>query len=144
MADNGNFFSTPRGRQIIYVCAAVILLLLVFHAGVVAGSRRGFGRSDHMMRAHFFNMRLPEDFIQGGHGAVGIVQNVSGPTFTLQTRDGGSEKVLVATSTILRNQSGDASSSALTSGDFVIVLGTPNPDGSLSAHLIRIAPRPPQ
>ena len=124
---------------------ALILALLIFHAGVVYGSHRNpFGRHDaeRGFRPSFFpeNFELPHGFIPSGHGAVGTVSSVSLPTFTLKTRAGTSQTVSISSSTVIRSRSG-IDIKTLSVGNQVIVLGEPNEQenqGSIEATIIRI------
>lgn len=155
MADIKNIFfdfkkAAPSGatRLFLYVLGIVLVVLLIFHAGFVAGSRhRSYpGEGGLGFRVHapgFGEMRLPRGFLPHGHGTVGTIQSISTSSITLQTRDGSSQTVLVSDKTLIRNSDGSASSSALTKGLPVIVLGTPDETGQISAELIRLLPPPP-
>jgi|SRR3989344_7553929 len=134
---------SEKVRQVLYGLGILFVAMLIFHAGVVTGSHRhfpgkagpGFG-----LRGPGFNVQLPRGFIPNGHGSVGTIQNVSTSSITLQTRDGATQTVLLTDKTSIRTQSGAASSTALSVGQQVIILGTPNDDGTISADLIRATP----
>ncbi|MDE1919139.1 MAG: hypothetical protein KGH56_00370 [Patescibacteria group bacterium] len=134
--------SSKKVRLAAGVVGALILALLIFHAGVVVGAHRGssFRRdADGGFRHPFFpgGFMLPHGFIPNAHGAVGTVSAVSLPTFTIETRYGTSQTILVGTSTILR-AAGDASATRISTGDNVIVLGEPDGQGRITATFIRI------
>ena len=136
---------SEKVRWILYGFGVFFVALLIFHAGVVTGSHRhfsdrpgpGFG-----FRGPGFNVQMPRGFIYNGHGAVGTIQSVSTSSITLQTRDGTTQTVLLTGKTSIRTASGAASSTALSVGQQVIILGTPNDDGTISADLIRATPGP--
>ena len=129
-------------RYLLYGLGALLLVLLIFHAGVVAGShRRHSERGEWGFRPPFpgfFDVRLPRGFILDGHGTVGVVQSVGSSSIILQTRDDSTKTVFLSSKTIIRAGFGDASSTALSPGLHIVVLGTPNNDGALFADLIRV------
>lgn len=143
MSNFKEFMSSKNGQRILYGIGAVILAMLIFHAGVAIGSHRNFrgnGERNWGFRAPGFDVRFPRGFIQNGHGAVGIIQNVATSSITVQTRDGGTQTILITEKATIRSQSRNASSTVLTAGQQVVILGTPNDDGSMSANLIRVIP----
>ncbi len=119
------------------VIGALILAFLIFHVGAVYGSHRNpFGRHDaeYGFRSSFFprGFELPHEFIQNDHGAVGSITLMMPPTFTMQTRDGASQTILIGTSTVIRGRT------PLSAGDGVIILGEPDSLGRIDATLIRV------
>lgn len=123
---------------------ALLLATLIFHAGVVVGSHRGqWGRhdADRGFRSPFLpgGFEMPHGFIQNGHGAVGTISALSLPTFTMQTREGTDQTILVGTSTIIRAM-GTSSASSLSVGNKIVVLGEPDAQGRIDAKLIRVLP----
>ncbi|MHB8660557.1 MAG: DUF5666 domain-containing protein [Minisyncoccota bacterium] len=134
----------PSGktRVIIGVIGALVLALLIFHAGIAVGSHRSFfGRRgmDRNFRHTFLpgGFMLPYGFIPNSHGAVGTVTAVTLPTFAVQTRDGTSKEILVATSTIIHDGNNE-SAAAIAAGDQIIILGEPDSQGRIDARFIRI------
>lgn len=134
---------SEKVRRVLYGLGVLLVALLIFHAGVVTGSHRhspGRGGPGFGFRVPGFNVQLPRGFIPNGHGSVGTIQSVSTSSITLQTRDGTTQTVLLTGKTSIRTASGAASSTALSVGQQVIILGTPNDDGTISADLIRATP----
>ena len=147
MSELKDFISSGWGRRVLSGLGVLLIALLIFHAGVSIGSRRHFqgrGGPGFGFRAApgFFEVRMPRGFIQNGHGTVGTVESVSTSSIMVDTRDGSSQTVLLTDATVIRSGGGDASSTAVSVGQQVIVLGTPNDDGSISANLIRSLPSP--
>lgn len=132
-------FTARRLRIALAALAAIVVALLIFHAGVAVGSRRVlrerggpfFGRPSLSM------MALPHVFIPDGHGAIGSVASVSPASFTLKTRAGETETVLIATTTAIRGANGSATTT-LVVGETVLVLGQPASQGAIKADVIRI------
>ena len=123
---------------------ALLLALLIFHAGVVFGSHRGpFNRPnlDRGFRSPFFpgNFELPHGFIPNNHGAVGTITALALPTFTMETRDGMAKTILVSTSTVIWS-AGTAGAEALSEGARVTVLGVLDNAGRIDAKVIRVFP----
>ncbi len=138
-----SFFS-GRIHIVLAIVAAILLAALIFHAGVVVGSRGGFSRGafgprdEHRFRFSPFGISFPRGFIENGHGAVGTVTDVSLPIFTVKTRGGTSQTVAVGTTTVLRSGGAPASTSTLRVGVPVVIIGEPDGQGRLTAFLIRI------
>lgn len=116
--------------------AALVVALLIFHAGVSVGTRRAF--RERGVAVGRPPAGLPHVFIVRGHGAIGVVEQVATSTFTLRTRDGGNETVDLASTTAIRTAAGEATTTVLARGDTVMVLGTPGASGAIQADLIRI------
>ncbi len=125
-----------RLRIALLTLAAIIVALLIFHAGIAVGSRRAF-RDRGGDFAGRPPMGLPHVFIANGHGAIGSVESISPTSFTLKTRAGETETVMLATTTAVRAASGSATTT-LAAGETVLVLGTPSSQGAIKADVIRI------
>lgn len=134
---------SKRARVTIGIVVALILALLIFHAGVVFGSHRGFGRYDSYrgFRHPFLpsGFALPHGFIPNDHGAVGTISALTPPTLTMKTRGETSQVVVFGTSTMIRDMR-NASTTALSVGAQIVVLGEPDSEGRINAKVIRILP----
>ncbi len=132
-------------RKILVGIGVLFLAVLIFHAGISVGSHRHVSpRNDASwgFRAPGgFNIRMPRGFISNGHGAVGTIQSVASSSVSLKTRDGRTQTVLLTGATTIKNSAGYASSSPLSVGQQIVVLGTPDSDGNIAADLIRVMPR---
>lgn len=146
-------FSSPHAHFVLFSIGAVVISLLIFHAGFVAGAHNRFPLSQEQSRGWNFQapgfgtVHVPHAFIMRGHGIVGIVQNISSSSLTIQTREGETQTVALTSTTQFRNLDGSASSTALVKGLGVMVLGAPDANGQISAEVIRIVPAgfpPPQ
>lgn len=72
---------------------------------------------------------------------TGTITSASSGSLVLDTRDGSSHIVLITPDTTV-SKSVTGSLSDLTTGSMVIVTGTTNQDGSVSANLIQLRPAP--
>ncbi len=137
-----HFIQSHRGRKIILGVGIALIAILIFHAGVVVGMHRHARGEFGVSRGPggFFIARMPHGFIEDGHGAVGVINSVTKTSFKLQGRDGSVQTVLISDTTVVRSFDGDASTSALKKGARVIVLGAPDYNGDISAHLVQIVP----
>lgn len=75
----------------------------------------------------------------GNRGTMGSVINQDANSITLQLPDGSSKIVLLSTSTIFV-KTDKASASDIKNGDKVIVFGTTNSDGSVTAQNVQLNP----
>lgn len=146
MKEFENMVSSKKVRLTAGVIGVVVIALLIFHAGVVFGSHRNsFGGPsgrpgmDRGFRSPFLpsGFELPHGFIQSNHGAVGAITAITLPTFTMETRDGTSQTILISTTTMIRGMEG-GDTGALSVGNKIVVLGEPDSQGHISAKLIRI------
>lgn len=134
--------TSRKGRITLGVIGALILAMLIFHAGVVVGTHRGEFRGLGMSRGFrppFLpsGFELPHGFIQNDHGAVGAIIAVTLPTFTMETREGTSQTIVVSTTTMIRGIEGGGTG-ALSVGNKIVVLGELDSQGRINAKLIRI------
>jgi hypothetical protein len=144
MATLEDYFFTKNTRYALWGAGAVIIALLIFHAGVVVGShQRIHGRLVLQDTGAPGDFIPSETYVESGHGAVGTVESVTLPTFMLQARDGTMQKIYVSSSTIITG--GAHNTSALIGGQTVIVIGDPDDtddQGYLEARIIHVLPSP--
>ncbi len=146
MKELENIVSSKKVRLAIGVIGALVLALLIFHAGVVFGSHRNSfgGPSGRPSMGRGFrppflpgSFELPHGFIPNTHGAVGAITAITPPTFTMETREGTSKTIFVSTSTMIRSMRG-ADTTAFAIGNKIIVIGEPDSQGRIDATLIRV------
>jgi hypothetical protein len=144
--------SSPRVQLALYIVGAVCIAVLIFHAGFIAGSHNRFPSPQgqvpgwNFKAPGFGDIHFPQSFMMQGHGLVGTIQDISTSSITIQTREGDTRTIALTKKTQFRNLDGSASSTALSAGSSIMVLGVPDENGQISADVIRIVPSdfPPQ
>ncbi len=149
MATLEDYFFTKNTKWILWGLLVLLVEALVFHAGVVVGShsrvfmmQSGGPGMSFEARIPFGSagVALPQGFIPGGHGALGIISTIQLPLITLASRDGTVLRVEVGSSTQVSGAPG-ATVNDLHAGDTIIVIGDPTDtdlNGEIDAKLIRI------
>jgi hypothetical protein len=128
----------------------LVVLLLVFQAGIFVGYRRAafsFGSGENFYRAFGRGpgpMGMPRgNDLFSAHGATGRIISVHLPTLVVEDRDGGEKVVLTNTDTQVRKFRDAAAVTDLKTDDFVVVIGSPDDSAEIVAKFIRILPPPP-
>ena len=143
-----DYLFTKKTKWFIWGALGVVVVVLVYHAGFVAGQhqhmrpRVPFGGAMPTTGGMLGGIMPQEGFVEDGHGAVGEIATVTLPTFTLTTREGLTEKVYAGTSTIVTGAANTGVNS-LTHGQLVIIIGDPqdqDDQGYLDARIIHILP----
>lgn len=129
-----------NSRYAIWTTFAIVVALLIFHAGVIFGERDARGMDDHGPQMGPFGA-LPHSYMESGHGAVGEIESYAPPILIVETRGESTTSITVASTTLI-DPSG-ATSTTLVPGAHVIIIGTPI-QGGMTAKLIRVVPPPPQ
>ncbi len=140
-------------RVILYTLATIFAVLFIFGIGAQFGARHarftfrpeplsmpGFGHFGFGGAPEFPHLMRPGD----GHGFVGQISSVALPTITAVSHDGATSTILLTNSTIVRGARGNESSTTLSHGDMIVVLGEPHSSSTdeIDARFIRILPPP--
>ena len=124
----------PRTRWPLMAGAAIVLAALAFGGGygvANATAAKPAGRT--------FSGGTGQGAGAGGGGASGTVASVSATQMTITTQAGSSRLVLLTpTTTVTQVTSTAAAASAIANGNQVTVVGTANPDGSVTATQVVI------
>lgn len=145
-----NFFNSRAFQITTWVVAGLILLSLVFHAGV----RVGFSKASHSFERRGNpsftpvggRMREASPFMERGelgetHGVFGAIVSGEGDLYTIKDRNSESRLVLVGTTTPIMRGPERVERSALVPGEVVAVIGDTNDAGQVVARMIRIMPK---
>ena len=131
--------------------AVMLVLVCVFEAGVALGYHeavfsshwganyeRNFGGTGMQVM-----MGVPDGHGPEAFGAIGQIISIASSTMVVQNNDQQEEKVIFNGNTVIRNQEITIPASSLSAGTYVVVVGTPDNQGTIDASLIRIIPAPP-
>lgn len=125
-----DIFTSKRSANIFVALASIFIVLIIFWAGMRVGYKQ----------AHF-REQWGANYIRNSHGAFGQIISIDLPALVIKGRSEAEKTVLVGTSTAVMSFRDKASVSDLKVGDAVVVIGTPDGQGRITASLIRIAPR---
>jgi len=145
-----NFIAFTKSRAFVKILALIgflIILIITFEAGIFVGFHKASFASD-WENNYGRNFGPPEEMVgmMGGrdvpnpHGAVGIIVSVSLPTMVVAGPDEGEKTVTIGSTTLIRDGVRTASTSDLTIGASVVVIGEPNSAGQIEAQFIRLMP----
>jgi hypothetical protein len=151
------FLASQTFRGVLYGVGSVLIILVIFQAGVFVGYRKadfshrfgdnytrmfggpgegGFGMGMNMMGGH--------DFFTNGNGASGKIVSINLPSFIVSGPGNVEKAVTIGDDTSIRQFGDTLASSDLKVGDSVVIFGTPDDKGQINAKLIRLLPEPPQ
>ena len=143
---------------ILYGIGIIIVLTMVFSAGVSVGFHRAsFGkawgenyeRNFGMMRGEGMNrFDNVEQGFPNDHGAIGKIVKITLPTIIVTDKDNTEKVILISSDTKVEKMREEIKSSDLKIDDFIVVIGSPNTQGQIDAKFIRVMPAglpiPPQ
>ena len=148
------FFESKILVKILYCVGIVIVLILIFSAGISVGFRKAsFGRSWGENYERNFGMMSRDGIMQnrpflGGdtfpnsHGAVGKIIKITLPTIIVQDKDNTEKVVLIKEDTKIQEAKINLKNTDLKIDDFVVIIGSPNTQGQIEAKFIRLMPAP--
>jgi hypothetical protein len=134
----------PKSNKTVYIIS-VVLIIVAFFGGMMYGkygvSSGGNGNySANGGQAGTYAGRAGRGGANGGAGLTsGDILSMDDKSLTLQLRSGGSKLVFLSASTTVQKQT-EGSRADLTVGETVTAIGSPNPDGSITAQSIQIRP----
>lgn len=140
-----NPFMTPRNRMIAIIVGSLVLVLLVFQAGISVGyhkARFSYDSGNRMYRVIQGNERPGEPFFNAetAHGATGRVVSVNLPEFLIASPDNVEKTIRVSSSTIVRKFRTQGVTGDIHVDDYALVLGDPDMSGRIQAKFIRVMP----
>jgi hypothetical protein len=145
-----DFFTSHKVSGIVVVLGSILVILLIFQAGIVVGYHEGaftHAWSDDYYRGSNDPRSLLAPFMHGGsdgnpHGAAGQILSVQLPELMIKNPDSSEQVVIVSATTTIRILHDSATSTELKAGEGVIVIGMPDESGRIQASFIRIIPKP--
>ena len=152
-----NVFESKISFRILCLIGFFVVALLIFVAGVTVGYHKAsFGRAwgEHYYEnfglggRHFgmgstvMNKIGMMNYFPTGHGATGKIIRIEPPKFIMQDKDNTEKIIIIETDTEIREGRDNMTINDLATGDFVVIIGTPNELGQIEAKLIRVIPSP--
>ncbi|MDE2037844.1 MAG: hypothetical protein KGI69_01300 [Patescibacteria group bacterium] len=144
------FLGSSALSKLVAVLAVLLVALVIFWAGMAVGYRKAVFsyQWDDSYAKQFGGPHSPfmpdaDDASLNSHGAFGQIVAVRLPEFTVKGPAEAEKNVLVSDGTVIRYFHDQASTSDLSVGSTVVVIGEPDGQGRIQASLIRIVPPPP-
>jgi hypothetical protein len=144
-----NLYKSKKIRYAVGAIVALGFLLFIFEAGVFLGYHKAEYTSnlgDNYIKTFEGGvastsslwMRPPRKDLPGGHGAVGKVIKVEPTSVVVASSNNVEEIINIDSGTIIRQFNDEASTTNISVGDTIVVVGYPNNTGEIQAKLIRI------
>lgn len=141
------FVSSSSFRNIVLGIGGLVLVSVVFHAGMFMGYHRAsfsyrggenyyrmFGDRDRgplgMMRGNFPN----------AHGSIGAIVKIELPQIVIADQDKTEKTITIKDDTEIRRFRDTMKAQDLKVGDAIVAFGEPNEQGQIEAKLIRFMP----
>ncbi len=134
-------------RRGIEFTVAILAMLVMFGAGVFVGLEKAqfsYNWGENYYRA----IAGPKPFSAdvgylNAHGAAGKILTISPTGIVLADNDNDEKNILINNQTLIKSGPLDYSVDRLKTGDYIVVIGSPDSQGEIQAQLIRVLPAPP-
>ncbi|MFA5991299.1 MAG: hypothetical protein WC794_03575 [Candidatus Doudnabacteria bacterium] len=141
-----DFIQSKKLKWVFIASGSVVVLLLVFQLGVLVGLKKaGFSRNWGENYSRNFGMPPKNPLGQlegreffGGHGVAGEVIKIEPKNLVIKGQDEIEKVVNLLQNTIIRRGNKTVNLSEIKIDDGVVIIGSPNPDGTVTAKMIRI------
>ena len=146
--DIKKFFESKVSFRVLCGIGIVIVVLLIFSAGVTVGFHKAsFGRAWGENYERNFGMRpnrpmFGRDNFPNASGAIGKIIKIELPNIIVQDKDNTEKAVLIGSDTKVQQGRVDMKAIDLKIDNFVVVIGSPNEKGVIEAKFIRLIPVP--
>ena len=149
--DPNKFFQTKIFQTVTWLIAAVIILLLVFWAGLNVGFKKaGFsyrwGENYHNNFAGpqgGFGQKLGGRGFMEASGTFGQIIKIDGKNIVVKGENNSEKIVLIKDDTAIKQFQKTVDPADLKIDDYNVTIGNPNDAGQIEAKLIRIMPGAP-
>ncbi len=142
------FFHWVKSNRFVSSVAVIVVLLLVFGAGMSVGHRRALFASE-WGRNYYRNfyggenrsvpmMGFPDKGFMNMHGTVGTIIDISSSTISIKGQDNVEKSIVIDNDEIVRKGGSNISVSDLKVGDNIAVIGGPNANGQIESRFIRV------
>ncbi len=146
-----SFFNSKKFHYLTWSVAGLIVLLLVFKAGVMVGYKKAsfsyrWGENYHRNfagpRQGFFGNVSDRNFVES-HGTFGQIIKIDGTTLVVRGKNNSEKIIVVKNDTVIRSGGNTVALTDLKVDDSIVTIGEPNNEGQIEAKLIRIMPDMP-
>jgi hypothetical protein len=124
---------------VLWGLGALVLLLLVFSAGIAVGYHSGLF-SSHFGQDYYHNFYgsagMPTPANQ--HGTIGSVISVGSSTIATKDPGGNEQSIVIDEDTVIREMNKTITIAGIQNGDQIAVIGEPNDTGQIHARFIRV------
>lgn len=144
------FFRSKIFKIILLTIGLLIIILLIFQAGMLVGFKKaGFsyrwGENYHRNfagpRGGFLRGFADKDFIEA-HGVFGSIIKIDGSTLVIKGERDIEKIILLKDDTVIKYFQDTIKPGDLKVDDHIVVIGSPNEAGQIEAKLIRVLPPP--
>lgn len=152
LEDIKKMFSSRTSFNILFSLGVIMVILLVFSAGVSVGFHKAsFGRNwgeNYERNFGMFPGKTPlggmgrDDNMPNPHGVIGKIIKIELPRIIVQDKDGTEKVVTLKEDTQIQRMKEKMEARELKIDNFVVIIGSPNEEGQIEAKLIRIIPSP--
>ncbi len=135
-----------KSSLIVFIVISLVLILISFRIGVFVGQRQAsftyrWGENYHQAfggpQEGFMQDWRGKDFV-AGHGNVGQVIKNEDEILIIQDKNGTEKIIKLDQKTLIKNGPENIKQSDIEINDEIVVLGSPQDDGSVLAKLIRV------
>ncbi|MFA5188788.1 MAG: hypothetical protein WC460_05490 [Patescibacteria group bacterium] len=149
--DINKIFQSKAFQIIIVGIAALIIVLLIFKAGMMIGIKKAdfscrwsdnYHRNFGGPKGGFMGGFGDRDFMDA-NGTFGQIIKIEGNLVTIKSGQNTEKAVALNESTVINSIKGTIEFADLKVDDNIVVIGEPNQAGQITAKLIRILPPPP-
>ena len=140
------FFESRILVGILYGVGIVIIVILIFSAGVSVGFHKAsFGHAWGDNYEKNFGISPPRFGLDEGNfpnanGAIGKIIKIELPTIIVQDKDNTEKVILIKSDTKIEKMRTEVAVANLAIDDFVVVIGSPDDQGQIEAKFIRVMP----
>ncbi|MDD5110664.1 MAG: DUF5666 domain-containing protein [Patescibacteria group bacterium] len=144
--DNKSVFQSKPFAWAVGGIGLLIVLLVVFRAGMYVGLRQAafsyrgggdFSRMSDRPPRMFFRDFVGQDFV-ASHGIMGMVTKIENTSITIKGPGDAEKTLTVDDQTTIRRGMETLQIADLKLNDRIVVIGSPNNDGTIQAKLIRV------
>ena len=144
------YLSSIKTEKVLIIIGVILLMIVSFQSGMFVGFKKAsfsysigenyFREMNGERNNPIMGMRR-EDF-PNIHGAVGKIIKISPDSIIVLDKDQKEKVITISTSTLIKRFNEDIKIADLKIEDFVVVIGSPDDNISVSAKLIRVMPDP--